>query len=213
MAIYLPSGYYLAKLRWRCDGDAEEVISTMVVSATDAGGDQGTQYPDGAAKVAEKVAKSWIAGWPAARLMTGWTMHGCEAYHTASGDSGEWPNLVPGSNSDSGDQVVPINVALLVKKKTGEAGRRNRGRMYLPAGYMWPAAFSRAGLLTSVALSTFGAAMDTFQSHLEEENEDGPPLWAYVAHHQAEGAAPRAPTLITDFIVDAKIATQRGRLR
>lgn len=209
MPINVPVGSYLCRLRFRYSGDPELMYITCGVRTPGAGGGV---YADGAKGVAKKFFRSWADAFPAGSMISGWTLQGAEAQSGGGGaDIGEYPNFVVGT-ADAG-APIPVNTAFLVKKKTALGGRRNRGRMFVPAGAYSSANWvSGAGIVAPEQLAKMGTGLDSFQTSLQSDNESGPPLDPVLFHQPGE-ALEGDPTLIIDFICDSKIATQRRRLR
>jgi hypothetical protein len=109
--------------------------------------------------------------------------------------------------------VLPQNSAVLIHKRTTRAGRRGRGRIYMPGVIEGSCANNgvldgahRASLqnIWTAFLARFGAA-----GPLGDVNmvllHNGPLL--------SEGDPLYEPTLVTSLFVDPVIATQRRRLR
>ena len=119
----------------------------------------------------------------------------------ATGESGLWSGAIPGTASGVADSP---NTSLLVKKITGAGGRAGRGRMFIPGA---PAEkISEAGTLDV----TWAGLMDGVLSGWYED-QGLAALLPYLLH--SEGSPISAPTLITSFTLDRKVATQRRRLR
>jgi len=110
--------------------------------------------------------------------------------------------------------AVPQNTATLVRKLTGVAGRGANGRFYIPG--VPEAEVDQAGVLT-------GAFVTNVQGDVDQIIGD----WAGIAggyepvvvHHTLVSPGPppvyisAANTVITSFLVDPMVATQRRRLR
>lgn len=110
--------------------------------------------------------------------------------------------VTPGSGGlYASSSSVPPNVAVLVRKVTALGGRRGRGRMYVPG--IPEGSVSAGGLIGSSVIGDWQSALDSFLSALVADNT--PPV---LLHSDAT-----APTEITDFAVQAFVATQRRRLR
>jgi len=105
---------------------------------------------------------------------------------------------------DVGENALPNNCAVLVRKVTGEGGRRNRGRMFIPG--ISEEAVDATGAIAGTPLSNWNSAFDDIQTTLVGlATVDN-----LVLLHDS---APHTPTVITDLVVQPKIATQRRRLR
>lgn len=104
----------------------------------------------------------------------------------------------------SGDYVgtaAPPNVALLLRKDTGLAGRPNRGRMYLPG--IPEAEFNVAGSLVPTFVADANVAAEAFFDKLVA---DDVPL---LLHHRG----PNTFTAVSSLTADGVVATQRRRVR
>ena len=109
------------------------------------------------------------------------------------------------SGGDSGD-AYGENTALLVVKRTGLAGRSNRGRTYVPGvseGMLHDGAHLQSGVRTA-----FQGQFDDFLSDVLA----GDPGGTQVLLH-TEDAPDTTPTPVTTYTVDNMVATQRRRLR
>lgn len=103
----------------------------------------------------------------------------------------------------SGDPLPP-NVTYLMRKNTASGGRRNRGRMYIPAV---PEANSNGGGdLTPTAATNFAADCTSF---LEKMAADDLTLTLF----RQNAADEFLMTAITSLVGEGRLATQRRRLR
>lgn len=121
------------------------------------------------------------------------------------GNDGADPSIVeffldaPVAGGD-GSIAAPINTAWLVRKSTGAAGRRNRGRLYLPG--VTAGDLNDDATIAPAKYTAFASELDQwFTSHGIEGG--------MVILHNNE----LAPTPVTSLSLDEKVATQRGRLR
>lgn len=108
---------------------------------------------------------------------------------------------VPGTG---GAAPVPINCALLVTKLTGTGGRRNKGRMYMPAFLPGESQVDQNGVLASGVQGTIQGQINAAVA-ADTADEIG-----YVLYHQTGSDT---PTAITELRVENLIATQRRRMR
>lgn len=113
---------------------------------------------------------------------------------------------------DGGAAFIPQNSALLVRKRTDLAGRRGRGRIYLPG--VEEALVDGAGNLTPAAVTGYQTQLDNwFEALNDTSTEPFPHIPAVILHRsEGEGAEP-PPTTVASFQLEDKIATQRRRLR
>lgn len=196
--LVIPVGFAQCALRWRMAGDPEEMISTIGVEL------------DGTAETPEEVALAvgtlWLAAWAPASFSNQATFVGVTAY---VGNDG--PNPTPGESlfntaGGSASAMLPQNCCVLVRKTTGLGGRRNRGRMYLPALHLAEGSVDNIGAIAGATVASMQSQMNNFRSGLLGSGAVGQP----VLFHSA---APITPTVITSFSVQSLIATQRERLR
>lgn len=104
----------------------------------------------------------------------------------------------------AGAAGAPSNVAYLVRKVTEIGGRAGRGRLYFPG--VVEAQVGSDGALDGTWLANFQIAWNNFVTELGEISVTP------VLLHGA-GSPLSTPTPIVEMIVDAKVATQRRRLR
>lgn len=211
MATPIPPGHWLAKLRWRLTGDPDEVVSTIALR----GSEPGERPPD---EVAHAVFNAWEGAWPPDVLSNAWQLVGCDVIvggDDEGHDVGTWNETIPGTMTQG---PPPQNCAMLVKKKTARSGRRNSGRMFLPAGYMAEEDVSPTGAHATPALGSYNSRANTFFDSLMDVSQPvGQPPTSFIVmllHSEPPGggAAP-VPTEVTSLTVDPIIATQRQRLR
>lgn len=101
-----------------------------------------------------------------------------------------------------GGAVAPPQVATLIGKSTGLAGRANRGRMYVPG--VLDADVNDDGTFTTVRLNGLQAAANTFLGDLDTLE-----VPMVILHNDPADT----PTTVNQLNVSAKVATQRRRLR
>lgn len=116
----------------------------------------------------------------------------------STGASGEYAENIAGTGNSA---TAPPNVAMLVRKKTLLGGRTGRGRFYLPG--VPEESVQPSGVIDSSTVSAFQLRMTNFLAALETY---GAPM---VLLHNASSD----PTVVTNLVVDTKVATQRRRLR
>lgn len=120
---------------------------------------------------------------------------------SATGPEGIYVSSATGG--DTGDSDSPAT-AFLIHKNTNQGGRAGRGRWYLPG-----VAGSRVepdGAVSSVVVTDLTTALASFRAACLAED-----LNPVVLH--GPDSPLTLPTSITSFTVDAKVATQRRRLR
>lgn len=159
-----------------------------------------------AADIAEEVADAWTAmgalGDPN-YLCNGWKLERVDA--TVMLEDG--PAVGSHNVNAAGLYIidaVTINTCALVRKVTGGGGKRNRGRMYVPGGvYLPESEINIVGEISGPQQSFYTTRLNNYMNELS--SRDITPL----LFHSDGGLA----TVITDFVLEAKVATQRRRLR
>jgi hypothetical protein len=130
------------------------------------------------------------------------------------GVDGEEDHIGVDSTTVSGaltNTTAPPNIAVLMIKNTARAGRRGKGRMYMPwvvnFGYMQENGVIQASEMTTIRsrASAFLGALATRQVPM------------YVLHNPSEPTAIHptamgAPNLVTSLTVQDLVSTQRRRL-
>jgi len=92
-------------------------------------------------------------------------------------------------------------ISVGVKKQTSYAGKKYRGRFYLPAGYLTEAGIDAAGVIDSSKVSALQGGMDDVRTGM---NSLGYPM--YLLHSDAT-----APTPVNALLVRPNVRTQRRR--
>lgn len=107
----------------------------------------------------------------------------------------------PVGTGSVGGNAAPPNIAALVHKNTALGGRQGRGRLFVPG--LAEAALDANGLLESAYAGTMETFFIGLAASLVLSNK--PPM---LLHADA-----LSPTAIDSMPVDARVATQRRRLR
>ena len=107
-------------------------------------------------------------------------------------------------------QTLVQNTCVLVQKRTLRGGRKGRGRMYWPVFFPNEASVDHSGTIVGTAVTAWQTAMTNWLSGCDS---NGCPL--VLLHSTQENGDPptEAPDPITSLSVQARVATQRGRLR
>jgi len=198
MALIIPDGFGQAVYELALAGDNEPIVVTCGHDATEFVG------------TFQEEANALHTAFKAEVLPTmtnDYTSVGVTWYRSAGSDvpivitSTTAAQVGPGSAAG-----LPQNCAMLVRKRTDLAGRRGRGRLYLPG--------LEEGLVNELGVIT-GTAVDAFQAQFNEWHAAlvALPLPPVVLHRSEGAGVEPPPTPITSFSVDATIATQRQRLR
>jgi hypothetical protein len=195
MPLVIPSGYGKATLIWDHTGDPlPYTIDFGYV-------DDGTKT---AIQQATDISNAWVTNYSAAANMTvGYTFRGVHTVLNRSGvlHEGDYlPNVVGTYNVSP----PPQNVALLVQKLTGLAGRKYRGRAYLPPCYIDRAGVSDIGVVLAATRTTLNGRLALFLAALLTASNQ-----MFILH--SDGVT--IPTQVTALNLETVVATQRRRLR
>lgn len=192
MALAVPIGFAQATWGWMLAGDPEPMFVTFGVDVF-MGGD--------AQAMAEAIADSWEDFFGTGGTLDEYTFIGTRValQDTPSGP----PVIGEAVRSEQGivtGTTLPQNCAMLVRKNTGLGGRSGRGRFYFP-----PFAFPEADVSATGFIGTPAAGIQTALDNLLTGG------WNMFLFH--DEALAIEPTQVTSLTLDARIATQRRRLR
>lgn len=193
---YIPTGWALGRLRWNAPSIPEEIMTTYGLKLI------GSPDPDA---VAQELVDVWDAAWDTANLDNSWVFVGATVQIGAGVDPGPVGEAVGNISGGTNLSCPPPNCCILIKKTTAVGGRQNRGRNYIPAGYMAESDVDESGTLASGSVSTWQANATAFRVGVEAGTFFN---FLGILHEQV----PSAPTTVTGEIVQNKIATQRRRL-
>lgn len=197
MALVIPPGFAQVVYRSSLTGDPEEMLWTLGVAMT------GTLTTGQI--VADHMRDSFVGAWPAGSILTSWTFIGCRVYVGQDGGPPTvWESVgaaVAGTNAGPG---LPPNCAFLVQKRSAIGGRKNRGRMFLPAGF---GVGEDSVPVTGVMAEAQRAALQARLTPAFLGTEDR------VIFHDEATPGSHTPTVITSLTMLARLATVRRRLR
>jgi hypothetical protein len=186
MVLFIPEGFYEAACHHVTAGSLREAVCTFGVfyDGTDLAGD------------AEDVITSWgahvVANLGDRVTFTKFTLRSAE---------GTVLDRDVSIAATVSQELVAPNTAYLVRKATALAGRKHRGRMYLP-GVTEPSIDS-VGQLTSSKVTELQGALNSFVSEAGVAN-----FTLAILHNDTT-----APTVVTALTIQPRVATQRRRLR
>jgi hypothetical protein len=208
----IPAGYAVASLQWTCQGDTEKMVCTLGLDVLSASSPTPTE-------VAALVSTAWLQAWTPAMLSSLYTFVGTSV--TFGPQPGEGPSAedVEASVGTLGVAPLTSNTALLVKKLTALGGRRNRGRMYLPGGYLGEVDVDQNGFVTAANTAILQARMVSFYNALVTPAPTLQPVILHQGERLNPGVRPAQfgpappPTPMTSFSVQRQVATQRRRMR
>lgn len=198
MGVEIPAGEFQAVYRWSMTGDPGEMVTTLGLRITFPGTDQ--------ERVDELYDQAQFAGSLTGgdTLLSGWTFVGVTLYHqTDFLGLTVTEKVLPIVGGAGTDVALPNNCSFLIKKNSGLAGKKNRGRMYVPPYHLSEGEVSRAGVISSTLYGEFQGRVNGWFANLTA-NECLP-----VIQH-GDGSP---STLVTSFDLGTQIATQRRRMR
>jgi hypothetical protein len=199
--LIIPPGF--ANLTWHFDGPFQSKEATFSIGVEVADGV--TNYD----QLAQDGYDAFTSAWPQGDLSDQVALTRVTALVGNDGAPlvGEYGLNYPGNQAWT---LPPPNVAVVMKKKTANAGVQYRGRCYLNNGFLSEAGVSNTGELDGGWRSTLIGNAGDFLTGL---NAKARIERVVLLHSQPqEGAAP-VPTTVTSFTIDAIAATQRRRLR
>jgi hypothetical protein len=197
MALVIPPNYSQAVFRWGLAGDAETMVNTLGLDTTSV-----TLWE----ALVDSLAANTRTSLPVSVILTGYSFQGVTLYR---GQDGGPPAVyespaVTHAGTNAGPPLPP-NCAFLLRKRTALGGRKGRGRMFIPAG---------VGVGEDSVPST-GVLLEAQRAPLATRYNDwinslGP---SPVLFHDSATPGSTAPTPITSFTLEARLATVRRRLR
>lgn len=192
--LVVPPGFGVLAYRFALAGDPEEMIVTTGIDST--------ATNTGLQALANARRDDFLASITAAQMGGQWTFRGVTL---RMWDGGVFEAISGRVGTGAGDPSLPSNCAFLLKKISGFAGRRNRGRMYVPFFIGSEADVDSKGRIVE---SQRVAIENVFRPAFHEPTD-------VILHSKATALAPDppAPTPIVRLDLDPLIATQRRRMR
>lgn len=195
MTLIIPTGF--AQVAYRCTllDDPEPMITTV-------GLDMSTADPDPTTAAAD-LLDQWQAAFPPANTFSQYNL---QSVTLRIGNGTSSPDLVEVNSPQPGTAVgnpPPQNVTLLVRKLSTLGGRRGRGRMYVPLWMQPESTINANGFLDASARTARQSEINSWLGG----------VFGFVILHSTGITSTPVPTPITSFVVDARVATQRRRLR
>lgn len=220
MPLNIPVGQGVAAIRMRYGSDPEDMICTLGVRALTAPLDQSH-----ALHIRDSWKNSILLQQSSAITLLGVTLR---VRQDGGGDLVFDAGPTTGNTGNLTFTGIAPNVAMLVHKHTGRAGRRGRGRMYVPG--ITEDRVDQEGDVETASLTAINTELNDFLNLLGDDTTGGgviPVLFhdnesdTVVTHPsptqrvvtRTTGAAGPLPDDITGFTCDPRVATQRRRLR
>jgi hypothetical protein len=192
----IPNGYAQIQMHFNLSGDPEPILVTFGIETT-------------AGLLADRItAMNTIKSAYMSAMLNRHT--GSYTLTKVVGKFGPGPNHVI-VESDTAPAVfgnagvaASQNNAVLVRKLTGQAGRHNKGRMYLPP--MVRTDIGPDGALMPATAADWRTQLEGFRVAITAAQGTGNMV---ILHNDPA----MTPTIVTSLVVDPRIATQRRRLR
>lgn len=201
MTTVLPSGYATWAATYRQSATGRAAVVTLGVLHTPIATAAGTRANINNAFFSTGGLLDPIT------LDTSWIIEGTYVLSNQGGVLTSDTVLVglPGSDTHTSP---PPNVSVLMNKRSALAGRQNRGKMSIPAGFIDETDIDEGGVIagaTQIALQA--AALQSFNALVAN---NVPP---YLLHSMPISGILPLPTAVTSFFINPLVGTQRKRLR
>ncbi len=198
MTLLIPAGFVQYALRVKHDNDPELMIMTC---GHDVQGATGTPAGD-----LDAIAGAWQN--LLTNLCTRAVFQDIVGYYGTS-DPNERivVEVARGGRGAQPDQMLPQNVAMLVKKTTNQGGRRGRGRMFFPH-LLAESTVDETGNIGQSTVTAYQDLLNTVRTQLAAIG-GGPVL----LHATSLTSVAGPPTPVNAFVLSSVVATQRRRLR
>lgn len=202
--LYVPDGFGIVRFKYSLSGDPEEMNITIGFNAsTESDVDELAEEFDTLFRATDSLMDATT------RLFTGWSYLGANVSFKVDGDwvFGEANTTVNGTSSG---ETPTVNVAVLVKKRTGLGGRWNRGRLYMPPYMIAESQLSKLGIIDSGETDDLNDRWEVFRQAVDSSAVVNTLV---LLHYPRTADMTPDPTNLTSFLVDTLVATQRRRLR
>lgn len=194
--LKIPNGY--ANIQWKF---------SLTGSSHQFSFAHGVKYAVGA--TAEDMTATGVAamedGYDMANVYNDWTFDSVHAILNDSGDLFVNDDFVEDPGTGGAGDFPPPNTSLLVRKNTGRAGRKERGRMYWPLISVLDADLDDVGIINPTVLGVIAGNVADFKEQLDLS----PFVDSLVLLHESN----EVPTEVISWGVEAMVGTQRRRLR
>ena len=194
----IPVGFGEAAVVFTCAGQTrtpEITFGFQAISATD---------PNA---IAATIFNDWVANFVPAALASTWAVK--QVMVSLNLGSGIVDGLdASGSAGSASFNAMSIAVCGLLRKQTALGGRANRGRCYLPAGYLGELSVDQAGVIDGALVSATTGRWQTFITDLA-----GDDLPMVLLHSGPVGGPFADPTGVDTGFCENLVATQRRRQR
>ena len=198
MSVIVPEGFSNLTLVMTVAGSLKEMTNSIGILCTDLTPPSLQDQTDNLYDIAVASGHPWQA----AAFADEWTFQGVVLTTTVDGLPVVTQHLEPLSGTNSG-ATQPPNCAAIIRKVTGSGGRKNRGRLFMPAGFLVETQVDAAGFLDEGVVDGFNTQFASWHAALLSAD-----FLPELFHSDATD-----PTGITAFSAESLIGTQRRRLR
>lgn len=197
MPLHVPSGFAQVVHKFGADLTGRRYLNTYGISL-------GWEEPNDIKATAEELHHAYWEEFLDDTLNGDYFLESTKVIAKFDGDDFEYEHIEFETSELSGERV-PINCALLIHKGSIFAGRRNRGRLYVP-GVVAEGDANDNGALSSDAVSDFQSRADDW---LTRVNTGDAVIGEMVILHTTNND----PTPVSGLFVDPVLGTQRRRMR
>lgn len=203
MSLVIPTGYGQASIEMLNDGDPEPWFVTFGVDLSLVGG----AYEDAAASIFSAFTATI-----GIQLTTATRFTACNLSVGQDGVDNLIVRYQPLAEvrGTATANMLPQNCAALYDKNTARAGRRGRGRMFIP-NLLKEADVNNVGVLTGTLQGDLQLQANSFLALLQDE--DPGLITPMVLLHNDSPTADTTPDPVISLVVQPRISTQRRRLR
>lgn len=200
MTLIIPTDYASVSVIHSLTGDSEPIVNTFGIHMAD--------FNSLTPALADAIMLEWGAAF-AGLISNQYVLEQVVLYGTNSLGPSEVVVSTESPVTYTNDNgPLPQNCAVLIRKRTDTAGRRGRGRMYVPG--IQESNVGTTGVIVSGLRDLWQTAADDFLTGLQALTS----VQDMVVLHNVEGIGTEPPpSPVLSLTVDEKIATQRRRLR
>lgn len=148
----------------------------------------------------DDISADWLSSFTAAKTLTVYTYIGGHYLRMVTGGL-EAADHVQSTTGTVAAQATSPAVACRITKKTQAAGRKFRGRLFLPAAFTSESNVDANGLIDSATITSLQASADALLTALDASNHT-----MMLLHRDSS-----TPNPVTHLVVRSSVGTQRRR--
>lgn len=187
----IPDGFGEAVIRYQNVADGQVFVTTFGFD------DNGVLTPD---NTAAQIRDRWLLSNPSAGILNSYIFTGCHVLMNRAGVLMAGDAIAANAGTVAAAAVSPA-VSMCVTKRTAAAGRKFRGRMYLPPAFLSEANVDTIGQIDAATKAGRQGAMNALLAGLTAD------LSPMVLLHRDL----TAPTVVTSLLVRTSVRTQKRR--